>query len=223
MATTSVDGQPYIIVVGVDFSEASELAAQRGFELAAEHEQSELHLVNVVQTYGPQVAYEMPMDASALTVLTVAEARTRFKSYADQAVARYSAQNPQHRAFRVFTHVRFDSVADEIAQLAADLEADLVVVGTHGRRGLSRMLLGSSAEATVRLAPCPVLVVRPKAVPDSPPRIEPPCPDCVNARRASGGTEMWCERHRERHGQRHTYFQRDRVSSDAEMPLVTRQ
>lgn len=223
MATTSVDGKPYIIVVGVDFSEASELAVHRAFELASEREQSELHLVNVVQTYGPQVAYEMPMDASALTVLTTAEARTRFKAYADQAVARFTAQNAGQRLSRVFTHVRFDSVADEIAQLAADLEADLVVVGTHGRRGLSRMLLGSSAEATVRLAPCPVLVVRPKALPDSPPRIEPPCPDCVAARTASGGSEMWCERHRERHGQRHTYYQRDRTSSDVEMPLVTRQ
>ncbi|MDF3065608.1 MAG: hypothetical protein K0R38_1209 [Polyangiaceae bacterium] len=223
MATTSVESKPYVIVVGVDFSEASELAAHRAFELAAERDPAELHLINVVQTYGPQVAYEMPMDASALSVLTVTEARTRFKTYADQAVARFSAQNPGKRISRVFTHVRFDSVADEVAQLAADLEADLVVVGTHGRRGLSRMLLGSSAEATVRLAPCPVLVVRPKAVPDSPPRIEPPCPDCVAARRASGGTEMWCERHRERHGQRHTYFQRDRTSSDVEMPLVSRQ
>ncbi|RYZ01563.1 MAG: universal stress protein [Myxococcales bacterium] len=223
MATTSVDGKPYIIVVGVDFSEASELAAHRAFDLAAERELAELHLVNVVQTYGPQVAYEMPVDASALTVLTVAEARARFKTYADQALARFTADNPKKRTPRVFTHVRFDSVADEIAQLSADLEADLVVVGTHGRRGLSRMLLGSSAEATVRLAPCPVLVVRPKAVPDSPPRIEPPCPDCVAARRATGGTEMWCERHRDRHGQRHTYFQRDRTSSDAEMPLIMRQ
>lgn len=223
MATTSADGKPYLIVVGVDFSEPSELAVQRAFELAAERPAAEVHLVNVVQTYGPQVAYEMPMDASALTVLTVAEARTRFKNYADQAIARFTANSPSRRLSHVFTHVRFDSIADEIAQLAADLEADLVVVGTHGRRGLSRMLLGSSAEATVRLAPCPVLVVRPKALPEAPPRIEPPCPDCVTARRASGGTEMWCERHRERHGQRHTYHQRDRISSDAEMPLLMRQ
>jgi nucleotide-binding universal stress UspA family protein len=221
MATTTADGKPYIIVVGVDFSEASELALQRAFEMTAGYEQAEIHLVNVVQTYGPQVAYEMPMDASALSVLTIAEARARFQTYADQAVARFGGSG--QRASRVFTHVRFDSVADEVAQLAADLEADLVIVGTHGRRGLSRMLLGSSAEATVRLAPCPVLVMRPKAVPESPPRIEPPCPDCVAARRASGGTEMWCERHRERHGQRHTYFQRDRVSGDAEMPLISRQ
>lgn len=223
MEASSVDDKPYIIVVGVDFSEASELALQRAFELAAERPRAELHLINVVQTYGPQVAYEMPMDASALSVLTIAEARARFQTYADQAVAGFFAKHPGKDSPRVFTHVRFDSVADEVAQLAADLEADLVVVGTHGRRGLSRMLLGSSAEATVRLAPCPVLVVRPKAVPDSPPRIEPPCPQCVEARRATGGTEMWCEHHRERHGQRHTYFQRDRVSGDAEMPLVSRQ
>ncbi len=153
MATAPSDGKTYVVVAGVDFSEASELAVQRAFELAAERPHAEVHLLNVVQTYGPQVAYEMPMDASALSVLTVAEARARFKSYADQAIARFSAQKPGIQ-FRVFTHVRFDSVADEIAQLAADLDADLVVVGTHGRRGLSRMLLGSSAEATVRLAPC---------------------------------------------------------------------
>lgn len=215
--------KPYIIVVGVDFSEASELAAQKAFELAAQQPPSEVHLVNVVQTYGPQVAYEMPVDTSALSVLTIAEARSRFSRYVDEAYARYSKQNPSRPVQRVVAHVRFDAIADELSQLAADLEADLVVVGTHGRRGLSRMLLGSSAEATVRLAPCPVLVVRPKAVPEAPPRIEPPCPRCVEARRASNGSEMWCEQHRERHGQRHTYHQRDRVSSDAEMPLLMRQ
>jgi nucleotide-binding universal stress UspA family protein len=214
----------YVIVVGVDFSAASELAVQRAFELANEQALAEVHLVNVVQTYGVQVAYEMPLDGSALTVLTIAEARARFKQYADQALARFLETRSGSRPFgRVVAHVRFDAIATEIAQLAADLEADLVVVGTHGRRGLARALLGSSAEATVRLAPCPVLVVRPKAVPELPPRIEPPCPLCLEARRATGGAELWCEQHRERHGQRHTYSQRDRISSDGEMPLVFRQ
>ena len=49
-----------------------------------------------------------------------------------------------------------ESVADE----AADWGADLVVLGTHGRRGLGRMLLGSGAEQVIRLSPVPVLVVR---------------------------------------------------------------
>ena len=215
--------KPYIIVVGVDFSDVSELAVQRAFELAAEKATAEVHLLNVVQTYGPQIAYEMPMDTSALAVLTIAEARKRFKTYADKALERFM-QGKSARAFGpVVAHVRFDSIAEEIAQLAADLEADLVVVGTHGRRGISRMLLGSSAEAAVRLAPCPVLVVRPKSVPEAAPQIEPPCPRCVETRRATNGAELWCEQHRERHGQRHTYSQRDRVSSDGEMPLVIHQ
>ena len=217
------NARPYVIVAAVDFSEASDLAVQRAFEIAAEQTRAEVHLAHVVQTYGPQVAYEMPIDASALAVLSLNEARARFRQYADQALARYLEQNPTKKFERVVAHLRFDAIAEEIAQLAADLEADLVVVGTHGRKGLSRLLLGSSAEATVRLAPCPVLVTRPKAVPEALPQIEPPCPRCVEERRSSGGAQQWCEQHRERHGQRHTYHQGDRVGSDVEMPLVMRQ
>ena len=51
-------------------------------------------------------------------------------------------------------------VADTIAQLARDWNADLLVVGTHGRRGVSRLLIGSVAERVVRVAPCPLLLVR---------------------------------------------------------------
>ena len=128
----------------------------------------------------------MTQSQDGFSVLSLNEARTRFRQYADQALARFVEQNPSKRFERVVAHLRFDAIAEEVAQLAADLEADLVVVGTHGRKGLSRLLLGSSAEATVRLAPCPVLVTRPKAVPEAPPQIEPPCPHCVAARRASG-------------------------------------
>jgi nucleotide-binding universal stress UspA family protein len=51
-------------------------------------------------------------------------------------------------------------VADTIAEVARTWNADLLVVGTHGRRGMSRVLLGSVAEGTVRVAPCPLLLVR---------------------------------------------------------------
>jgi hypothetical protein len=166
------------------------------------------------------VAYDAPVDASALAVVTLSEARKRFTAYTEQVVKRYATPELSQRITRVVPHIRFDAIAGEIAQLAADLEADLVVVGTHGRRGLPRLLLGSTAETTARLAPCPVLVVRPKAVPEPLPVIEPPCPQCVDTRFATHGAELWCEQHRERHGQRHTYHQGDRVSSDSEMPLV---
>ena len=51
-------------------------------------------------------------------------------------------------------------ICEQIAQEASDWQADLVVAGTHGRRGADRMLLGSDAEQIVRHAPVPVLLVR---------------------------------------------------------------
>jgi universal stress protein A len=50
--------------------------------------------------------------------------------------------------------------AGEIVEAAAAERADMIVIGTHGRTGLGRFLLGSVAERVVRTAPCPVLTVR---------------------------------------------------------------
>ena len=56
--------------------------------------------------------------------------------------------------------------ATEIGRYAADANIDLIVMGTHGRTGLERMLLGSVAEQTLRAAPCSVLVVKlPRGLP----------------------------------------------------------
>ena len=49
---------------------------------------------------------------------------------------------------------------EEIVKIAEEERADMIVMGTHGRGGLNRMLLGSVAERVIRLAPCPVLTVR---------------------------------------------------------------
>jgi nucleotide-binding universal stress UspA family protein len=68
----------------------------------------------------------------------------------------------------------------EIEKTAADRQADLIVMGTHGRTGMAHVVLGSTAERVVRLASCPVLTV--KASPSS--AVEKPTP---NARAASCG------------------------------------
>jgi universal stress protein A len=52
--------------------------------------------------------------------------------------------------------------AGAIVEYAKDIHADVIVLGTHGRSGVSRLLMGSVAEHVVRRAPCPVLVVRPR-------------------------------------------------------------
>jgi hypothetical protein len=105
---------------------------------------------------------------------------------------------------RIVGHLRAGSPAVEIAQLASDLGADLVVVGTHGETGFAGLALGSVAEALVRHAPCPVLTFRPK-VSTTWGKIEPPCPDCQKVQRATQRTQLWCERHSKHHPRAHTY------------------
>jgi nucleotide-binding universal stress UspA family protein len=63
-------------------------------------------------------------------------------------------------AARVDKRIEVGDVANTICHVAGELGVDLVVVGSHGRTGLSRLFLGSASEHVVRHAPCPVLVVR---------------------------------------------------------------
>ena len=54
--------------------------------------------------------------------------------------------------------------AEEILKVAADRKADMIVMGTHGRTGIDRIIFGSVAEKVVTAAPCPVLTVKPRPV-----------------------------------------------------------
>ena len=212
--------QPQVVVVGVDYSESSELALVQALELASSERNAELHAVHVAASFPPVVGVEHVPDG-APSAEVVRASGGELEQYLDRRLFEFTrgrdaaAPIPQ----RIVGHLRFDSPAEQIAEVARDLEAHLVIVGTHGRRGFSRMLLGSVAEGVVRLSPCPVLVVRPREVSDAP-RIEPACEHCVRTRVATGGQRLWCKQHSERHGPRHTYHQRDRMSGDGGMPLV---
>lgn len=65
---------------------------------------------------------------------------------------------------RVGRQVAEGAPAEEILRTAQAVKADLIVMGTHGRTGLARMLAGSVAEQVMRRAPCPVLTVRPPSL-----------------------------------------------------------
>ncbi len=203
--------KPYTVVVGIDFSPIGDVALDKAFELASAQEDGEVHIAYVARAYGPLVHIDM---GSELLTLSMDEASDRLKGYVEKRLADFVEKRSMTFA-RAVTHVRLDAPAEEIAQLASDLEADLVVVGTHGRRGVRRLVLGSVAEGTVRLAPCAVLVVRPKEA-GTAPEIEPPCPECVKARRDSEGKELWCATHREHHGRRHTYHFLSRMNRPRE-------
>lgn len=199
------------IVVGYDYSPIADLAMERAFELASHAERAEVHVVTVIMlgdAAGAGVA-GVPVHPT----VSVDDSHGALEKRAKQVAEVWKARTGKNFE-RLVTHVRSEAPATEISQLAADLEARLIVVGTHGRRGIRRLLLGSVAEGVVRMAPCEVLVVRPMEAEVETPKIEPPCPRCVEERVKTDGKEFWCEQHRERHGQRHTYHYVSRLSSD---------
>ena len=214
--------KPYVIVVAVDYSEEGNLALERAFELGGEKPAAEVHVINVLPVY--QSGFAEGTGSLIGSLPSIKDAGEQLRTYVETRLDLFRKEHPDTRigSDNVRAHQRLEVPSEEIAQLAVDVEADLVIVGTHSRRGLARMILGSVAEATVRLAPCPVLVMKPKTAPPEGPTIQPPCPRCLETRRASGGKEYWCEQHREHHGQRHTYHQGDRVGSETNMPLVMR-
>lgn len=199
----------YRIVVGVDFSSTADLALEKAFELASKEEYGEVHVVNAVRHLGEFVQMELP-DNTAYR-LPMDEAQDRLDAHVGARLADWQTRTGQTFS-RCASYLSTEFPAVAVAQLASDLEAEMVVVGTHGRQGLKRLLLGSVAEAVVRMAHTPVLVVRPKGEDVPTPAIEPPCPRCIQARKGSGGKELWCEQHKEHHGPRHRYHYQNRAS-----------
>ena len=78
----------------------------------------------------------------------------------EQVRAQLDRIKPADTRVRVAHRMEQGDAAREIVRAAAETKADLIVLGTHGRSGLARVLMGSVAEAVMRKAPCPVLTVR---------------------------------------------------------------
>jgi universal stress protein A len=138
------------ICCGTDFSEPSRLAMLKAAELARRLECG-LELVHVY-TPPPAAATEMPVTPEAFGAMALDELQKKMAMWRDEA------ERLVGRPVR--SCVLAGDPASEIAGLARQRPFDLVVVGTHGRRGLKRLFLGSVAERVVREAGCAVLVVR---------------------------------------------------------------
>lgn len=137
------------ILVPVDFSEPSRAALAEASRIG-EATGAEL-LVLYVDAFPDQLAGERPFLPAHLVKEHAETVRRHLDAFAeDAALLGCSAR----------TLVISGSVAHGILDVAADEKVDLIVMGTHARNGLSRLVLGSVAEHVVRTATVPVLTVR---------------------------------------------------------------
>lgn len=189
--------RPRRILVGVDFEELGDRALSAALALAASAGSTELHVVHVAGLEGGPVS-RRSLDKVGADI-------DRLRGHVHAAVEAYRLEYgaPPKVDVRVHETKGAGTPASAIARIARALEVGLVVVGTHSGRGARRALLGSLAERIVRIAPCPVLVVRPLAYDITTVElgddVEPVCAACAARRAETAGGELWCAQHSEHH------------------------
>ncbi|MDP2109455.1 MAG: universal stress protein [Thiobacillus sp.] len=147
------------ILVAVDASQTGELALQTAIGLAAEM-QARLRIVHAVDAAQINLSAEFPTRSEVSEVSEeIVKAGQKILSSAEASAAAAGLAAETHL-------ITIDTLNQRIPEvIASDAEtwpADLIVIGTHGRRGLSRLFLGSVAEGVARVATTPVLLVRGK-------------------------------------------------------------
>ncbi|MGI9101240.1 MAG: universal stress protein [Terriglobales bacterium] len=144
------------VLIATDFSECSQRALLHAVA-AAHHFGSTLHVAHIVQpamlSFVPPEAY---MGTSEAITRAIEISRTESEHLLADVLRRTHCQDLKHR-----TWVEAGTAADLLRVLIASENIDLVVVGTHGRTGLRKIVLGSVAEEVFRHATCPVLTVGP--------------------------------------------------------------
>lgn len=153
MATTKPIGK---ILAAVDFSEHADAVLDAAVDFANKFG-TELHLVHACEVRIPMVA----PHGAAIPPTIIEEERNAAVSKLDALSRKVAA-----RGVAAASHVTGAPAASAIVELADELGADLIVMGTRGHTGLKHVLLGSVAERVLRHAPCWVLAV--KESPDSP-------------------------------------------------------
>lgn len=198
--SSSTPSQPYIILAALALDDTGVLALREAARIAQQRPGSELHLVHVVLE-----------EAAASSALELVSLEQRLAA-APAQIRNYVEQVWSDTPSKVIAHLRAGQPSRSILQTAVDINADIVVVGTHRRAGIKKLMLGSVAEQVLDHAHCPVLIALPKdytgkSASDT---IQPPCSDCVQVRKATHGESYWCERHSRSYQKPHVYEPSDR-------------
>jgi nucleotide-binding universal stress UspA family protein len=159
-----------VVVAAIDLFKGSVLVLSRALSLAAsplaigpgldDDRPEHAGVVHVVHVAEPNLANVEPtaIDAPDLTGYDPSAVR----KFCDRHLADFVKREAKSAAPRLEIHNVTGDPSSEIVSVAAKVDADVIVLATHGRTGIKRLLLGSVAEKVVRHAGCPVFVVREK-------------------------------------------------------------
>ncbi len=144
------------ILVTTDFSELGDRAIAHAFRIAADNGGAVVlcHVLETVVTPSPLYAQYYPAE------LISPEVRARAEQEATQGLLERIPKEPPLANVPHSVRLIHGSPAREIVYLGKNVQADLIVISTHGRTGLKHWLLGSTAEQVIRYAHCAVMVVR---------------------------------------------------------------
>lgn len=142
------------LLVALDGTDTSRLALEHAARLAR-LTGARIVLLHVLDTFAHTSGFE-PADPYIHDVLP--RLRQTARALLDKAAGRLRGEGIGVDTILLESHR--ERVSEAIARQAAESHCDLVVLGTHGRRGIDRLLLGSDAEQVARISPVPVLLVR---------------------------------------------------------------
>jgi nucleotide-binding universal stress UspA family protein len=144
------------ILLPTDFSECGNFALSYAASLARTFN-ARIICVNVIEPIVPTVGYSGMTEP-----LPIADIAEQLEDSAERELPKL-AECDECEGIDIEELVVHGEAASEIVRVAKDRDVDLIVISSHGRTGLGRILFGSTAEAVVRHATCPVLVVKPPA------------------------------------------------------------
>jgi len=140
------------VLFATDFSAVAQAALPYAVAISR-HYGSTLHAVHVIPDFNILVH---PQAVDPVTFEFAYEAEKR------AALKHMRVLVPDLLSINHHMYIRHGGIWDALSEIMSQQQIDLLVLGTHGRRGLSKLITGSVAEELVRLAPCPVLTVGPK-------------------------------------------------------------
>ncbi len=145
------------VVTPVDFSDNSKLIAESAGYLAGKFNAS-MYLVFIVQNFEDYSGFFVPqMTLPTLEGELAESAEVKMASFCGEMVEYCKNAGVKELNYKVF----MGDVGEKIVEYANEIEADLIVMGTHGYKGLEKIMFGSVADKVVRAANCPVMTINP--------------------------------------------------------------